>query len=114
MTSADHIAADPQESFDLTARLIPHLDRHLVLPLLEFLDSSGIYPRQQLLQAKYDALKETNMITYLTGLHRELHNLDDMAPVPKEFSQKEEQVMAKLDTLQESSIKSCQSFPPLK
>jgi hypothetical protein len=67
------------------------------------------------------------MITYLTGLHRELHNLDDQAPVPQgtttrsillkkskienrltpllpflEFSQKEEQVMNKLDTLQES------------
>ncbi|KAH9451111.1 hypothetical protein Pst134EB_018606 [Puccinia striiformis f. sp. tritici] len=90
------------QPFDLTSQLIPHLDRHLVLPLLEFLDSNGIYPHQQLLQAKYDALKETNMITYLTGLHRELYDLDDQAPVPQEFSQKEEQVMNKLDTLQES------------
>lgn len=74
------------------------------------------------------------MITYLTGLHRELYNLEEQAPVPQgitcsinqrkkkgtirekkktgnspsslfhfvEFSYKEEQVMNKLDTLQES------------
>ncbi|OAV93372.1 hypothetical protein PTTG_09345 [Puccinia triticina 1-1 BBBD Race 1] len=102
MTNSDSTSEQRLDTFDLTSRLIPQLDRHLVLPLLEFLDSNGIYPHQQLLQAKYDALKETNMITYLTGLHRELYDLDDQAPVPQEFSQKEEQVMNKLDTLQES------------
>ncbi|MBW0497644.1 hypothetical protein O181_037359 [Austropuccinia psidii MF-1] len=88
--------------YDLTTRLIPHLDRHLVLPLLEFLDSNGIYPHNQLLKAKYDALKETNMIAYLTGLHKELYDLDQNAQIPQEFTQREQQVMNKLDTLQAS------------
>lgn len=47
------------------------------------LDSNGIYPHDQLLKAKYDALKETNMITYLSGLHRELNGQDEDAPVPE-------------------------------
>ncbi|KAG0145368.1 hypothetical protein CROQUDRAFT_63998 [Cronartium quercuum f. sp. fusiforme G11] len=89
-------------SYDLTLRLVPHLDRHLVLPLLEFLDSNAVYPHDQLLQAKYDALRETNMITYLSGLHRELNGLGEDAPVPEEFIQKENEVMLKLDELKAS------------
>ncbi|CAH7688011.1 eIF3 subunit 6 N terminal domain-domain-containing protein, partial [Phakopsora pachyrhizi] len=94
--------ATEESDYDLTLRLIPHLDRHLVLPLLEFLDSNAIYPHDQLLIAKYEALKQTNMITYLSGLHREMNGLADDAPIPDEFTQREQQVMNKLDTLQAS------------
>ncbi|KAF8690463.1 hypothetical protein HU200_040817 [Digitaria exilis] len=37
---------------DLTARLAAHLDRHLVFPLLEFLQERGIYPEEEILAAK--------------------------------------------------------------
>jgi translation initiation factor 3 subunit E len=61
-------------SFDLTERLLPQLDRHLCLPLLDFLDSNGSYEHRDLLHAKLEILKSTNMVTYLAQLDKELDN----------------------------------------
>ena len=71
------------KSNDLTAHLIPHLDRHLVLPLLDFLESRGTYSHEEVLKAKYDLLKPTNMVTYVLGLKREIEGTSEEAEVPE-------------------------------
>lgn len=38
--------------YDLTPRLAQHLDRHLVFPLLEFLQSKGTYDAEDVERAK--------------------------------------------------------------
>lgn len=68
---------------DLTAKLIPHLDRHLVLPLLDFLESRGTYSHEEVLKAKYDLLKPTNMVTYVLGIKREMDGTSEDAEVPE-------------------------------
>lgn len=70
------------KSNDLTAQLVPHLDRQLVLPLLDFLESQGSYSHEEVLKAKYDLLKPTNMVTYVLGLKREIDGTPDDAEVP--------------------------------
>jgi hypothetical protein len=60
--------------FDLTHRLLPHLDRHLCLPLLDFLEQTGQYTHQDLLQAKLEILQSTNMVNYIAQLDKELDN----------------------------------------
>nr|CAB3452383.1 unnamed protein product [Digitaria exilis] len=62
---------------DLTARLAPHLDRHLVFPLLEFLQERGIYPEEEILAAKLRLLAGTNMVDYAVAIHRSLHGAGD-------------------------------------
>lgn len=57
---------------DLTALLLPNLDRHLVLPLLDFLESKALYSPKEVLLAKYDLLKSTNMVNFVLGLKKEL------------------------------------------
>lgn len=69
-------------SNDLTAQLLPHLDRQLVLPLLDFLESRGTYSHEEVLKAKYDLLKPTNMVTFVLGLQRELEGKPDSDEVP--------------------------------
>jgi translation initiation factor 3 subunit E len=61
-----------------------------------------MYPATDLMQAKYDLLKPTNMTDYVANLWKEIH--DDDEP-PQEFQQKREQVLATLQKLGEDSQK---------
>jgi len=91
-----------RQKYDLTQKLVPFLDRHLIFPLLEFLSQEDMYPAKDLTQAKYDLMKPTNMMDYTAGLWEEIHNADD---VPQEFIDKREQVLATLHKLEEESQK---------
>ena len=66
--------------FDLTAQLGTYLDRHLVFPLLEFLQVQGVYPEAEILQAKIDLLQKTNMVDFAMDIHASLHG---DAPCPE-------------------------------
>ena len=76
-------SAPATTSTELTSQLLPHLDRHLVLPLLDFLESRGTYSHEDVLKAKYDLLKPTNMVTYVLGLKREIEGTSEDAEVPE-------------------------------
>lgn len=56
--------------WDLIPRMTPFLDRHLVLPLLDFLDEKHIYPAEDIKRAKLDLLAPTNMIDYMDDIQR--------------------------------------------
>jgi len=89
-------------NFDLMSKMIPHLDRHLIFPLLEYLTQQGTYPQEALTQAKYDLLKPTNMTDYVGSLWCQIHDKDEM---PEEFTKKREAVLAQLKDLDEKSKK---------
>lgn len=59
--------------YDLTTKIIPYLDRHLVFPLLNFLSESEVFPAEQLIRAQYELAKETNMVDYYAGLYEQIH-----------------------------------------
>jgi len=90
------------KNYDLTPKLIPNLDRHLVFPLLEFLDNNESFTHEEMVQAKYDLLKTTNMTDFVGSLYREIHNVDD---VPEEFTKKREAILDDLKSLEEMSRK---------
>ena len=56
------------------------MDRHLVFPLLEFLQVQGVYPEREILAAKIEALAKTNMVDFAMDIHASLHGPD--APCP--------------------------------
>lgn len=88
-TVPNGVAADPVPSsstpqpMDTLANVLPNLDRHLVLPLLDFLESRGTYSHDDVLKAKYDLLKPTNMVTFVLGLKREIDGTSEDAEVPE-------------------------------
>ncbi|ELU44452.1 eukaryotic translation initiation factor 3 subunit 6 [Rhizoctonia solani AG-1 IA] len=55
-------------SYDLTQKLIPFLDRHLILPLLAHLSEAELFPAEQIARAQYELVKETNMLDYAASL----------------------------------------------
>ncbi|KAG2227667.1 hypothetical protein INT45_004709 [Circinella minor] len=83
--------------YDLTKDMIPFLDRHLVFPLLEFLEVKELYAVDDLLQAKYALFRNSNMADFILDLHKKINNTDE---TPKEIADKRQQVLAKMEQLQ--------------
>lgn len=65
-------------SYDLTQKLIPFLDRHLVLPLLAHLAEGELFPAEQIARAQYELVKETNMLDYAASLFENAYPDDEV------------------------------------
>ncbi|KAL3819759.1 hypothetical protein ACJIZ3_005664 [Penstemon smallii] len=86
--------------YDLTQRIAPQLDRHLVFPLLEFLQERGMYPDEELLKAKIELLNHTNMVDYAMDIHKSLYRTED---VPQEMMERRAEVVGRLKALEEGA-----------
>ncbi|XWS43106.1 hypothetical protein CRYUN_Cryun16bG0073600 [Craigia yunnanensis] len=84
-------------SYDLTPRIAPNLDRHLVFPLLEFLQEQQLHPDEQILKAKIELLNKTNMVDYAMDIHKNLYHTDD---VPQDMVERRAEVVARLKSLE--------------
>ncbi|KAI8982057.1 eIF3 subunit 6 N terminal domain-containing protein [Mycotypha africana] len=87
---------------DLTMKLIPFLDRHLVFPLIEFLELKEVYAPKDLLQAKYDLFKNSNMVDFVLDLYKTINKTDD---APKEFTEKREKVLLQMEDFRNKAQK---------
>ena len=96
--SAEEIA----NQYDLLAKMIPYLDRHLVFPLLEFSSGQDDESSKEATRAKYELLKHTNMTDYVANLWQDIHNSDS---IPEEFIKKREEVLSTMQFYQEKSSK---------
>eukprot|EP00898_Chlorokybus_atmophyticus_P003358 jgi/Chlat1/4022/Chrsp26S08844 len=88
--------------YDLTHTVGGYLDRHLVFPLLEFVQEQQIYPDEEIMKAKLDLLQKTNMVDFATEIHKVLHNTEE---VPEEMKEQRAAVVARLGELQEAAKK---------
>ncbi|KAL7138428.1 hypothetical protein ABFS83_10G163100 [Erythranthe nasuta] len=86
--------------YDLTQRIAPQLDRHLVFPLLEFLQEKGLYAEEDILKAKIDLLNQTNMVDYAMDIHKSLYRSDD---VPQDMVDRRAEVVGRLKALEEGA-----------
>lgn len=59
--------------WDLTRKIIPYVDRHLAIPLLESLLERSLFPQDELLLAQYELTKGTNMIDWTVKLFEQLY-----------------------------------------
>jgi len=84
--------------YDLTYTVASYLDRHLVFPLLEFLDlKKDLYSEDDLLKAKLDLLEKTNMVDFAMDIYKKLHKTEE---VPAEMKALREAVVSRLKQLQ--------------
>lgn len=63
--------------------MIQYLDRHQVLPLLEFLQEKQMYNARSLQKAKLDLVSKTKMVDFAIEEYKQLHNTED-APAEME------------------------------
>eukprot|EP00168_Porphyra_purpurea_P020360 TRINITY_DN8543_c0_g1_i1.p1 TRINITY_DN8543_c0_g1~~TRINITY_DN8543_c0_g1_i1.p1 ORF type:complete len:433 (-),score=120.13 TRINITY_DN8543_c0_g1_i1:43-1341(-) len=84
--------------YDLTPKVAKFLDRHLVLPLLDFLSNqeAPIFDPKDLLKARVQLLSKTNMVDFHEELHKLLHESDD---APEAFEARRKAVLEKVSHL---------------
>ena len=83
--------------WDLTGRMAPFLDRHLVFPLLEFLSVKGIYDETDLLRGRLDLLSKTKMVDFVIDVHKSLYPDRE---VPQNFKEQRQEVVENFKKLQ--------------
>jgi len=59
--------------WDLSQKIIPYLDRHLVFPLLAYLTETGLFPAEEVQAAQYELARKTNMVDFAVGLFETAH-----------------------------------------
>lgn len=97
--------ASPSETakqYDTLPKLIPHLDRHLVFPILEFVEQQEDTDPKEALQMKFELLKETNMADYVGELEMQIKGLDER---PAEWQRKRDEVMERRALLEEQTAR---------
>lgn len=107
-TAAD--GAPSLAEYDLVLKLAPHLDRHMIFPLLEFnasqleVDETGEVKDEakarEITEAKYSLLKKTNMTDYVANLYTEIHGLENPPP---EFAEKKQKVFSQLESYEQQT-----------
>ena len=93
--NGDNIA----EQYNLLPKLMQHLDRHLIYPLLSFdptEEGLSIERKKVILEL----LKPTNMADFTANLHQEINGLDDISD---EFKTKRDHVLKRRDDLEEET-----------
>ncbi|ONM32104.1 Eukaryotic translation initiation factor 3 subunit E [Zea mays] len=76
------------------------LDRHLVFPLLEFLQERQFYSESEILEAKIRLLNGTNMVDYAMDIHKSLYDTDD---VLEDMVKRRAEVVSRLRSLEEAA-----------
>eukprot|EP00953_Heterococcus_sp_UTEX-ZZ885_P015243 8592-Heterococcus_DN1.PRE.3 len=100
---AEAVAAAPAgaHKYDLTNTISEYLDLHLMFPLLDFVEISGMYPGQGVAQARLELLEPTNMVDYAMEVYQTLHD----KPPPKEMVARRERVFARLEELKAAAAR---------
>lgn len=90
------------QKYDILPKLIPHLDRHLIFPLLEKAADEEDEEASDITKSKYELLKDSNMTDYLAGLWRSLNHTDE---IPAEFERRREEVLQRMSVFTEETSK---------
>jgi translation initiation factor 3 subunit E len=100
------------EQWDLTSKVSPYLDRHMMFPLLEYLDTlinagTFSYSTKDVAAARLALLRPTHMVDYAMDIYKKLHG--DSAAIPQEMEDQKKDVLSKLEELE----KGCKPFHDL-
>jgi len=90
--------ASTPPTHDLTPTIGRFLDRHLLLPLLDFLSSRQLFPHDDLERSKLTVLFKTNMLDLAVDVYKALHKGAD---VPPSIATRRDEVLANMQLLKE-------------
>lgn len=98
------MAQEGVEQWDLTSKISPYLDRHMMFPLLEYMDgliNAGTvsYSTQDVAAARLALLRPTHMVDYAMDIYKGLHGGDSL--IPKEMEEQKDVVYKKLEELEQ-------------
>uniref|UniRef100_A0A1B6CM85 Eukaryotic translation initiation factor 3 subunit E n=1 Tax=Clastoptera arizonana TaxID=38151 RepID=A0A1B6CM85_9HEMI len=87
--------------YDLTSKLMPYFDRHLIFPLLEFLSAKKIYDEREIMITKLNIIYKTHMVDYIFEIRSVLYG--DNEKYTEDLIQKREQVIELYNEIHQKS-----------
>lgn len=101
-------------SWDLTSKVSPYLDLHMMFPLLEYIDrlisnSQIPYSSEEVARARLALLRPTHMVDYAIDIYSELHGAE--AAIPAEMEEQKKEVYSQLNDWKEDD--GCKAFEEL-
>ena len=110
MTEQKSVAA----SWDLTSKVSPYLDLHMMFPLLEYVDeliSKDLIPysSEEVARARLTLLRPTHMVDYAIDIYNDLHGTEGV--IPSEMEEQKKKVYETLNELKEDE--GCKAFEEL-
>jgi len=91
--------APDAHAYDLTRKITPFLDRHLILPILAFLEEVELYEKTGVIRASLEILKGTKMIDFQVDKYQALAE-----EVPEGVEQLREKVIAEMEEQKEKLL----------
>ena len=96
------MAKEGMELWDLTSKVSPYLDRHMMFPLLEYLDAliaegSVRYSTQDVAAARLSLLRPTHMVDYAIDIYKTVH---PDGQVPVDMQEQKTSVYQRLEDLE--------------
>lgn len=82
--------------YDLTTKVGGFLDRHMILPLLDFLREKEIYPSDELDRGKVEVISATNMVDLAMDIYKAVHSTSD---VPPAMTKRREEVVGTMQSI---------------
>lgn len=98
MADESRTPEDVATDYDLLPKLVTHLDRHLIFPLLQFAEDAEGSPSTA--RAQFELLKKTNMTDFVARLYCVMEDIDDP---PKEYATKRQEVLDRLEKYENES-----------
>ena len=83
--------------WDLTETLGRFMDRHMILPLLDNLETKAIYAPEELVEAKLEVLFSTNMVDLAMDTYKQIHKKEP----PAAMTSRREEVVKTMQQLAE-------------
>lgn len=84
--------------YDITQKLAPFMDVHLMFPIFGFLQSKKMYPDRDIQKAILSLVEGTNMLDFRISVYQGLHG----AEVPAEMLEKKEAVIEQYEDAEEA------------
>ncbi|OEU13103.1 hypothetical protein FRACYDRAFT_172037 [Fragilariopsis cylindrus CCMP1102] len=103
MTGEQKSAEGGLEQWDLTNKNSAYLDRHMMFPLLEYLDGQIkadkiSYSSKDVAAARLALLRPTHMVDYAVDTYKSVHG--ESAEIPQEMEEQKKQVFKQLEELE--------------
>jgi len=99
-SASKEIAPEQLVKYDLTHKMTPYLDRHLIFPIFQFLGEIGTYKKEDIMRAEIALLSETNMIDFAMDKYE---TIGEEPPAALEL--RRDQVIEKLSTQRDRVLK---------
>ena len=93
------VMSNEAAKYDLSAKIIPYVDKHLALPMVDFLIEKKLYSEEQLTEIKYTLLTDTKMIDCIIDEYKKMHKTEQ---IPADLTTQKTHVLKEMEKLKKA------------